>query len=99
MNCFGLLSSSYSKQMREFAVQLGAVATQYDDCIASADSARKVEGFLAEGKTLGVSSTPTVFVNGRRIPGAVSIDTLRGLILNEAKLVKRYPAQHVSSSQ
>jgi hypothetical protein len=53
MNCFGLLSSSYSKQMREFAVQLGAVATQYDDCIASADSARKVERFLSEGKTLG----------------------------------------------
>jgi len=51
-------------------------------CIAKQDKSA-VESSMAEGKTLGVSATPTMFVNGQEIEGILTIENLR-LVLDRA---------------
>jgi protein-disulfide isomerase len=42
----------------------------FKSCMASPDAAAAVNASRANGEKLEVSSTPTVFVNGRRMVGA-----------------------------
>jgi hypothetical protein len=42
-----------------------------------------VDKSIGEGKALQVNGTPTLFVNGRRLPSVVSWEQLRGLIDGE----------------
>jgi protein-disulfide isomerase len=51
-------------------------------CIAAQDESR-VHSSLAEGKSLGVSATPTMFVNGQEVEGVLTVETLR-LLLDHA---------------
>jgi len=79
-----------TSRCRELAANSGADLTQYDACVASAESNQAVDVSLADGKKLGVSGVPTMFLNGRSIPGAISAETLRALISNEATLMKHH---------
>ena len=55
----------------------GADAARLQACIkAQPDAALKAS--MAEGDSIGVSATPTVFVNGQRLEGAVDVDEVRG---------------------
>ncbi|HSM86443.1 MAG TPA: thioredoxin domain-containing protein [Candidatus Limnocylindrales bacterium] len=51
-------------------------------CLARQDSS-KVESSMAEGKSLGVTATPTMFVNGQEVFGVVNTEKLR-LVLDQA---------------
>jgi protein-disulfide isomerase len=48
-------------------------------CLARQDPAA-VESSMAEGKELGVSATPTIFVNGQEAEGVVSVEQLRAML-------------------
>jgi protein-disulfide isomerase len=48
-------------------------------CLKRQDPAQ-VESSLAEGKSLGVSATPTIFINGQKAEGVVSVEQLRVLL-------------------
>lgn len=55
-------------------------------CLALQDPG-KVESSLAEGKLLGVSATPTMFINGERVEGGLTAEQLRTMLdgaLNDA---------------
>jgi protein-disulfide isomerase len=54
-------------------------ASRLQECIKKQD-ASAVLASVAEGDKLGVSATPTLFVNGMRMEGAVPIDFLRDQI-------------------
>jgi len=53
----------------EYATQAGLDADTFKACLASPDAQKSVDASHAEGVALGVSSTPTVYVNGRPISG------------------------------
>ncbi len=53
---------------------------QLGNCIETKATASEVEKTLAEGHTLDVGGTPTLFINGRRIPNVVDWPTLRNII-------------------
>jgi protein-disulfide isomerase len=53
----------------EFAARAGVPADSYRACMASPETKAAVEADLAEGQALKISSTPTLFVNGREIVG------------------------------
>jgi len=53
-------------------------------CLAARRGAAQVDADLAEGRRAGVNSTPTFFVNGRRLQGALPIAEFRRII--EAEL-------------
>jgi predicted DsbA family dithiol-disulfide isomerase len=62
-------SNAYMKMM-EFAERTGLQAEPFKACLASPEAAAAVEANRANGQTLQVNATPTVFVNGRRMVGA-----------------------------
>ena len=53
----------------EFATQAGLNVDTFKGCLASPDTQKAIDASRAEGVDLGVSSTPTVYVNGRPLIG------------------------------
>ena len=53
---------------------------QLGQCIDSKATSAEVDKTLAEGRALEVGGTPTLFINGRRIPNVVDWPTLRAII-------------------
>lgn len=77
------------QQLRSLALAAGADAASYDACVQSQETADRVKASIAQGQSLGVNGTPTLFVNGRRIVGGVSIDSLEAAITNELEFAHR----------
>jgi protein-disulfide isomerase len=61
--------NAWSK-MTEYAGQARLNADTFRACMAGPEAAAAVEASRANGQQLEVNSTPTVFVNGRRLVGA-----------------------------
>jgi protein-disulfide isomerase len=57
-------------KMTDYASQSGLNAETFKSCMASPEAGEAVNASRANGQQLEVSSTPTIFVNGRRIVGA-----------------------------
>ena len=57
-------------KMTDFASQSGVDPTAFKSCLASIEAGVAVDTSRANGHRLDVNSTPTVFVNGRRLVGA-----------------------------
>jgi protein-disulfide isomerase len=62
-------SNAWSK-MADFAAAAGLNSDAFKACIASPEPAAAVDAGRANGQQLEVNSTPTVFINGRRMVGA-----------------------------
>ena len=54
----------------DFAAQAGLDQSAFKTCLTSSEAAAAVEASVANAKLLEVTSTPTIFVNGRRVVGA-----------------------------
>jgi protein-disulfide isomerase len=72
-------------KIRMFAEQVGLDMVQLDKCIDSGEGKRAVEADIAEGDALGISSTPSFFVNGHYI-GSLPPGGLDALIDRELGL-------------
>jgi len=57
-------------KMMDYAAQSGLDADNFKACMASPEAGAAVNASRENGQKLDVSSTPTIFVNGRRIVGA-----------------------------
>ena len=59
------------QKMLDFAAQAGVPPDAFRVCMASPHAKQHVEASVAEGKSLNIGNTPTVFVNGRRLVGGI----------------------------
>ncbi len=68
-------------KLKEHAAAAGVNAATTQACVASPETARRVNESIELGKEVGVNGTPTLFLNGRKIVGATSIpyETLKSL--------------------
>ena len=57
-------------KMVDFAAQSGLNGETFKSCMSGPEAPAAIEASRANGTTLDVQSTPTVFVNGRRMVGA-----------------------------
>lgn len=57
-------------KMAEYAGQAGLNADAFRGCMASPEAGAAVDASRANGQQLEVNSTPTLFINGRRMVGA-----------------------------
>jgi protein-disulfide isomerase len=64
-------ANAWDKAM-DFASQAGLDQAAFKSCLASPEATAAVEASVANAKLLEVTSTPTIFVNGRRVVGADS---------------------------
>jgi protein-disulfide isomerase len=62
-------SNVYDK-MVDYAGRVGLNAVTFKACMSGPQASAEVDASLANGKLLDVRSTPTIFVNGRRLAGA-----------------------------
>lgn len=73
----------------DFAAQAGLDQAALKTCLTAPEAAAVVDASVANAKTLEVSSTPTIFVNGRRVVGADSATIERFI---QYELSKQNPA-------
>ena len=75
---------SYSKaNLKRYADLLGLDTTAFDDCLDSGRYTEELESLRAEGKAKGVTSTPTLFINGEKIVGRQSFENYQAVIERE----------------
>jgi protein-disulfide isomerase len=72
----------------EFAKTKGIDPDQLSKCIDSRATEEEVDKTRAEGKSLEVNSTPTMFVNGRRMVGTLQWPDLKRVIDYEIEYQK-----------
>lgn len=79
-------SETCGRQLRDFAIQAGVKPAGYDQCVSSPEVSRRVGASVKIAEELGVANTPTLFINGRKLAGAVSFDVLKAAVENELLL-------------
>lgn len=72
------------QRLGDFASESGAKAGPYKSCVANPATRARVQASIADGNAVGVTSTPTLFINGRMIPGAIQEAQLKQLVDHEA---------------
>jgi protein-disulfide isomerase len=63
-----------------YAAEVGVAREPFVQCLDQRRFESAVEADVAQGRGLGVKSTPTFFVNGQPIVGAQPIETFRAAI-------------------
>jgi protein-disulfide isomerase len=67
-------------KVQEFAKDKGFDTMQLGRCLDDKNTAAEVERSMAEGHDLSVNATPTLFINGRKIEGALDWQVLSQLL-------------------
>lgn len=60
-----------------YADRIGIERAAFADCLDRGRFRDAVEQDLSEGKALGITGTPTFFINGRRLVGAQPVEAFR----------------------
>lgn len=63
-----------AERLNSFAAELGLDTERFAGCLASQRYAGTVAAELQAARGLGISATPTFFVNGHKVMGAQSVD-------------------------
>lgn len=71
---------NFNDKFQTFATSKGLDGMALGACVASGAAAAELGGELAEGRSLQVDKTPTIFLNGRKVEGGVPWETLQTLI-------------------
>jgi protein-disulfide isomerase len=81
-----ITAANAQQKLQELAAAAGVDGPRANTCSASQATARKIQDSIDLGMSLGVTGTPTVFVNGRKVNGIADIpyDQLRKLVEFEA---------------
>ena len=69
----------------EYAVELGLDRAAFTRCVDEHRFATAVDADVAQGRALGITGTPSFFVNGRPLVGAHAVETFRALIEDELR--------------
>lgn len=72
-----------AEDLKNTAKSLGVDMAKYDTCVASDKTLKQVEADIEQGKALGVKSTPTFFVNGQLVRGALPVEEFSEVIDQE----------------
>jgi protein-disulfide isomerase len=71
--------------LSKYAKEAGADQKKFDECVASGKFKDAVAQDMAYGEKVGVRSTPTFFINGQLVSGAVPIENFSEIIDDELK--------------
>ena len=82
-----ITEANADEKLTAIADTAGVKGAEMATCAAKADTKTRVEQSVALGQSVGVTGTPTVFVNGRRIGNVVGLppEVLKGLVEFAAK--------------
>jgi protein-disulfide isomerase len=69
--------------LKKHAAELGLNASAFNECFDSSKYRDRVREGMGQGEQLGVSSTPSLFINGRLVAGAVPYESFVEIIDEE----------------
>lgn len=72
--------------LKKYAQNLGVDAGAFNTCLSNGEMKEKVKANMKEGRRLGVSGTPAVFINGIYISGALPYSEFKRMIEEELSL-------------
>ena len=81
------LADTSISNLKKFASDIGLNSTEFDACLDSGAMSSRVERDFQEGSSLGISSTPSFFVNNKKIEGAQSYSIFKAIIDEELQKV------------
>lgn len=82
---------SSDKKFEEYAKELGLDVEKFKEDVKKDELSKKIDDQRNEGIEVGVSSTPTFFLNGKRIePESLSVESFKKLF--DAELAKGIPS-------
>lgn len=71
---------NFNSKLMAWAGEAGIDSLQLGRCVDNKQTDGDVSRSVAEGRALGVDSTPTLFINGRKLDGSIDPNVLRQLI-------------------
>jgi protein-disulfide isomerase len=71
------------EHLKEYAKQLGLDADKFNKCVDSGEKASAVSADMAAGEAAGVNATPTFYVNGTELSGALPYEDFASTIDDE----------------
>jgi len=74
--------------LKEEARTLNLDSARFDQCLESGEQAAGIKKDILEGQRLGLTGTPSFFVNGRFMSGAISYGKLRQVVVDELSAKK-----------
>jgi protein-disulfide isomerase len=72
-----------SADLTNMAEQVGLDVPRFEECLDTSRYADRVHAGIADATKLGITSTPTIFINGRRLSGAQPFEALASVIDEE----------------
>lgn len=83
-----ITEANADEKLKAIATASGANGDEIAACAAKPDTKARVEASVAFGKSVGVNSTPTLFINGRNLPGGAPVDVLKKIADFQASQAK-----------
>jgi len=68
-----------------YATAIGLDITTFTDCFTNKKNTKKIDADLADGQKVNVSSTPTFFINGQIVVGALPFASFKTIIDEQLK--------------
>lgn len=84
----GIAEATADDKLKELATAAGLDAQKLSACALLPATEARVQKSVALGKSVGVQGTPTVFINGRMLPG------LGGLNYDQLKVLMQFEIDH-----
>jgi protein-disulfide isomerase len=75
-----ITEANVDEKLKAIVTASGANAEEIAACAAKPDTKARVEASVALGKSVGVTGTPTLFINGQNLPGGAPADLLKKIV-------------------
>jgi protein-disulfide isomerase len=85
-------------QLKATAARLGLDAEAFGTCLDSARYAARVKEDLDAGNAAGVKGTPTLFINGRMVPGALPYAVVARVVERELARAEQVRSERMMAS-
>jgi protein-disulfide isomerase len=72
-----ITAANTDEKLTAIATAAGTNGDEIAACAAKPETKARVEASVALGKLVGVNGTPTLFINGRNVPGGAPVDVLK----------------------
>jgi len=86
-------------QLKEYARVLKLDAARFDQCLDAGKQAASVQKDFAQGQHLGLTGTPSFFINGHFLSGAVGYGTLREIVEQQLAASRQQPPVATGSAR
>jgi protein-disulfide isomerase len=75
-----LTEANVDEKLKAMATASGANADEIAACASKPDTKSRIEASAALGKSVGVTGTPTLFINGQNVSGGAPVDVLKKIV-------------------